>query len=171
MNITSYSELKNFLDPVIIPSLITHEQAFRLANVIRKEAEPEPKIAGLTKSLGYYNLPEAEFLYDIATPILEDYTKSKLVKQNTYSRVYFKGDRLDKHTDTENLQITMTVALSGSSDCKQQLKVMINDKCIPLNLNNGDAGVIFLGNYISHFREVIECQELICTFVHWSFSQ
>lgn len=140
-------------------------------------------------SLGFYDLPETLPIVNRLTELLsKDYTNISFL--NTYTRIYFNGNKLLLHTDRKDLDLTLTVCTYSNVDYLWPIWVskIYYNKLWDWN-NNLDfeycksmakeyvtpvgSGVSCIGNRNPHWRDPLVCssnQFIVQTFYHWKFN-
>ena len=84
----------------------------------------------------------------------------------TYGRIYGKGDVLDRHSDRDACEISLTVTLQkDETDWPIWIKKP-NGEEIGLNLNVGDA-MVYLGCTADHWREAYQGTIQTQAFFHY----
>jgi hypothetical protein len=82
-------------------------------------------------------------------PVIEEVTGKRLSPTYSYSRIYWKGSTLEKHTDRPSCQYSVTLCLDN--DPKPWSIFMAGKK---VTLKPGDL-VVYQGCDIEHWREAI----------------
>ena len=163
-----------------LDNIITEEQRLHIKNVIlqkqsEKKLQIENDITNYKNSEGLDRIPEIEEYFNYFTPIVEQVTKLKLQKENSYSRIYNVGSTLNKHIDREGLEITMSLQIENTTGLIQPIfaenyRGGINDAA----LNNKDC-VLLKGRDLTHWRNPLESINpdgyLMNVFFHWNIQQ
>jgi hypothetical protein len=95
-------------------------------------------------------------------PLIEKVTEKKLIENYSYTRIYKKGDVLNKHIDREECEISTTLNLGGDKNWPIYLSPNIK-----INLNQGDM-LIYSGSKIEHWRDAFEGEECFQSFFHYN---
>ena len=140
-------------------------------------------------SLGFYDLPETLLHVERLTEILsKDYASIKFL--NTYTRIYFNGNKLLLHTDRKGLDLTLTICTYSNVDYlwpiwvsgiyynklwdwDNQLSFEYCKKTAQSYVTPPGCGVSCIGNRNPHWRDALECksdQYIVQTFYHWKFN-
>ena len=95
----------------------------------------------------------------------EKATKLKLIPNYSYSRLYKKGDVLEKHKDRFSCEISTTINLGGSSwpiyiETKKGKKVKVS-------LKPGDM-LLYRGDILWHWRESLKESQCGQVFLHYN---
>jgi len=96
---------------------------------------------------------------------LEKLLRLKLYETYSYSRLYKKGDILEKHRDRFSCEISTTINLGGSSwpiyiETKK-------DKKVKVNLKPGDM-LLYRGDLLYHWREPLKGDQCGQVFLHYN---
>ena len=102
-------------------------------------------------------------LLKIVKPVMEKYTKLKLIETYSYSRLYKKGDILHKHTDRPSCEISSTMNLGGDL----WPIYLENNKVIEIKLTPGDI-LIYKGCELSHWRDKFKGKICGQVFFHYN---
>lgn len=99
------------------------------------------------------------------TPEISEVIGETVLPTYCYARVYKNGDVLEKHTDRDACEISLTVHLDG--DEKWEIFVETpNKKEIQINLKCGDA-LLYLGCDAPHWRNAFEGSFYSQVFLHY----
>ena len=82
-----------------------------------------------------------------------------------YSRVYKKGEVLEKHTDRPACEISITLHLGGDHEWLIYF-TKPNGEQISYSLKSGQA-IIYLGMISEHWRDAFQGQEYGQVFLHY----
>jgi len=121
-----------------------------------------------------------ETLLEKVLPVMEKYTKLKLIPTYSYARIYKNGDILHRHKDRFSCEISTTLNLGGDPwpiylspkenvgipDGKK-ITTYSNAKGIKINLNPGDM-LIYKGMELEHWREAFEGENCVQVFLHYN---
>lgn len=113
---------------------------------------------------------------------IEKVTDLKLVPTYTYTRLYKKGDILQRHKDRESCEITTTLFLGGDKwpiylETDQKHGTYNGKDYIPgktkgkkIDLDQGDI-LIYYGSDLEHWREKFKKEECCQVFFHFNTSE
>lgn len=162
------TELKNnnFL---VVRNFISEERSKNLAKEFKKfckknpeECSPDTQIPNTPAKYNYISFLE---LLCEKTPEVSEIIGETVLPTYTYSRIYKKNDVLEKHTDRDACEVSLTVHLDGDKDW--EIFVQTPDKKeIPINLNCGDA-LFYLGCDAPHWREKYTGKSYAQVFLHY----
>lgn len=105
-----------------------------------------------------------ETLLSFLKPVLENETKLQLIETYSYARIYKKGDILEKHTDRNSCEISITLNLGGE---QWPIYLEHNNKEIEINLNPSDM-LIYRGCEVEHWRNKFEGNICVQVFLHYN---
>jgi hypothetical protein len=159
-----------------VDNIISETQRLEIKNAIfdahnSKITHLEDDNTHYKNSYGVSSLPIVDNLYNTLTPIVESITGLKLIKENSYSRIYNVGSTLNKHIDRDGLDITVSLQIENTTGLPQPVFCEnYSGEVKEASLNNGDF-VIIRGRDLSHWRNPMESLkpngQLICSFFHW----
>lgn len=86
----------------------------------------------------------------------------------TYARIYKNGNVLEKHTDREACEISLTIHLNGDKKWPIYMEKP-NGEAVGVVLNQGDA-VLYLGCSTPHWRDAYDGEEYGQVFLHYVLS-
>ena len=95
---------------------------------------------------------------------VEDFHKQKLYPTYSYARMYDKNHKMEKHTDRDECEVSITMNLGGDlwpifiKDFKGEER--------KVELNPGDA-LIYQGSKCEHWREPFEGKHCFQLFLHY----
>ena len=154
-------------------NVITEIERRRIRNVIlhaqnAKRMTDESKDASYDKSFGT-TLPDCDFIYERLTPVIRKLTGLKIVKVNSYARIYLDDGLLKPHKDREGLDLTLSIQIENTfGEPKIIFGKGYDGTKYSSALNDGDA-VLLKGRELEHWRERINGEgHLICLFLHWA---
>lgn len=150
----------------VVRGYLSRETALQLADSMRNskegvdEAQPNRR--------GYYNFTEMSAIASEKVAFLNDCIGGpKLLPTYTYSRIYKNKSNLEKHTDRDACEVSVSIHLDG--DAKSKFYIENKDgKDVSIDLEPGDA-VIYDGPNAVHWREEYCGEEYIQTFHHYVF--
>jgi len=120
-----------------------------------------------------------EVLLNALHPLMEKETGIKLIPNNSYARVYLKGQKLPRHKDRFACEISTTLNLGGDPwpiflepDDKKGIEengkyISENSKGLKVDLGPGDM-LIYKGNLLEHWREPLEGDRCTQVFLHYN---
>ena len=113
----------------------------------------DPEEGQVNGSLARYNYPKFRYAHSQIRLKLEKIIGEELYNTYYYDRFYFSGQRLDRHTDRDACEISLTYQISANSKKKWPICVQTPDgEERYIELNDGDA-VLYKGCEIDHWRE------------------
>ena len=92
-----------------------------------------------------------ETLQEKLWPFIEEQVGEELLPTYAYARLYSNGDVLEKHTDREACEVSVTIQLGRSHN--YAWPIYVGDK--RLDMAEGD-GVIYPGTEVPHWRNVCD---------------
>lgn len=97
---------------------------------------------------------------------IEKIVGKKLLPTYTYSRIYYKGSILKRHTDRESCEYTATICIKTS---QKRWNIYLEDmqrntKCV--DLNETDM-LVFQGRELPHWRKKYKGEEQVQIFLHY----
>jgi len=98
-------------------------------------------------------------------PLMEKETGLKLVETYSYTRIYKKGDVLEKHIDRKSCAVSTTLNIGG--DVWAIFLTDKNNKKIKVDLKAGDM-LVYKGCELEHWREEFKGTKCIQTFFHYN---
>ena len=118
-------------------------------------------------SFSYYSLLGTEALLQLCSPIIEEKTNLKLIPTYSYFRIYYNNSILNKHTDRDACEISVSVCISKDVNINWPLYFEDkNKKEVSVDLSEGDM-VIYMGNTLIHWRNKFEGEQHIQAFLHY----
>ena len=154
----------NFL---VIKNFIDVKRAKKLSKKFKKYCK-ENNISSDTQipdTPADYNYKSFLELLCEKTPQISELIGETVLPTYCYARVYKNGDVLEKHTDRDACDISLTVHLDG--DEKWEIFVETPDnKEISINLKCGDA-LLYLGCDAPHWRNAFEGSFYSQVFLHY----
>jgi predicted 2-oxoglutarate/Fe(II)-dependent dioxygenase YbiX len=154
----------NFL---VIKNFIDFGRAEELSYKFKKYCEenyspPDPQVPNTPSKYNY--LPFLEILCE-KTPVVSDIVGETVLPTYCYSRVYKNGDVLDKHTDRDACEISLTLHLDGDEEWEIYIETP-SGKEVAVNLNKGDA-LLYLGCIAPHWRDKFNGNFYSQVFLHY----
>lgn len=159
------SLLKN--NYVVLPNFIDPERAIELSNQFDLDHEKNnyPGDPQAPRSACAYNYSPAYNLLLESADKVSDALGTKVLPTYSYSRIYANSEVLEKHIDRPACEVSVSVNLN----LDHPWPIYIEDNRgnpQEVNLNPGDA-VVFLGCFVSHWRDKFEGQKYHAFFLHY----
>lgn len=152
---------------LVIKNFISEERAKNLSKEILEfyNKNPEKFRTDFKNTPGIVNyISSLEILIEKTNEISE-ITGDFLLPVNSYNRNYQNGDILDRHTDRDGCEISLTLHLDGDIPWKFYFEDLEgNNKSIILN--SGDA-LLYSGCEIFHYRKKFEGNFYNQLFLHY----
>ena len=159
----------------LIKGILTKEECSILTNQfdVDKKINPsfdKPKITG--DSYGFepsyiFN----EYLNKFKSSILKLNSKmDDLENVNTFIREYKNNNFLKKHRDRNDISVTMSICLDSTINKEWPLCAKINNREYSINMDVGDAVILFDADKTIHWRDILICNEnerVLQFFLHW----
>lgn len=143
------------MTPLYVKDVVTPEVAKYLTSCLRIQHALLQKDIGdeqCPKSkLSIRNQPYLDVLLEKAWPFVEQLVGEELIPTYAYARLYSNGDELEKHTDREACEVSMTVQLGKSHH--YSWPIFMSGK--RYDLGEGE-GVIYSGCDTEHWRNVCD---------------
>jgi len=115
----------------------------------------------------------SETLLKIKTPIIENAIGEKLLPTYSFSRMYYQGGSLDKHSDRPSCEVSITLNILADKDWEiwfhelnEDNKININIKPFSFKTTPGDA-LVYEGCKYEHWREPYEGNKCMQVFLHY----
>lgn len=124
-------------------------------------------------SFGTARIPEYEELLHELTFLIKTKTGyQNIVAENSYTRIYYNGSDLKRHTDRQGLDVTLSVCTFSDINKPWPLYVTdLQNQTQAIETQPGD-GALILGTKYPHWRDKLatgEHQKVIQSFYHWKF--
>jgi hypothetical protein len=186
-----FEVIRNLIDPNLANFLY---QYFVLKKKVADTLLETKYIAPFCKDWGYYEDPidgqvphtysiygdvAMETLLQIAKPLIEKHTNTKLIETYAYARMYKKGDILKRHKDRFSCEISTTINLGGDKwpiyiATKQSDGKFVPGKYVPskskgfkVDLNPGDV-LLYKGGLLEHWRNAFKGKSCGQVFLHYN---
>jgi len=124
-------------------------------------------------SVSTYSDPLSETFLKIKQPILEACVGEKLLPTYSFSRMYYKGGLLTKHSDRPSCEVSVTLNIMSDKDWEiwfhklgDNKKIDPNTKPTSLITKPGDAAV-YEGCEYEHWRDPYEGEKCMQVFLHY----
>lgn len=152
---------------IIIPKFISSYRANKLRNEFvefsqKNNLEGDNQIP--TSSSDYNYISFLELLCE-KTPEISEILEETVLPTYTYARVYKNGSILEKHSDRDACEISLTLHLGGDKSWPIWIKNPEGEDCF-VELNPGDA-MMYLGTIAEHWRDEYEGNEYVQVFLHY----
>jgi predicted 2-oxoglutarate/Fe(II)-dependent dioxygenase YbiX len=152
---------------IVIPNFISSYRADKLKKEYREYAQ-ENNLEGDSQSpnsSSFYNYISFLELLCEKTPEVSEILEETVIPTYAYSRVYKNGSTLEKHTDRDACEISLTLNLGGDHSWPIWIKNP-NGENLCVELNPGDA-MMYLGRIAEHWREQYYGNEYFQVFLHY----
>lgn len=153
----------------VIKNFITKKRAKELSKEFIKFCETNPnecysdnQIPGTPAKYNYDSFLE---LLCEKTPDVSKVIGEHVLPTYSYSRVYKDGDILEKHTDRDSCEVSLTVHLDGDKEWEIFLETPEKEKK-SITLKNGDA-LVYYGCTIPHWRDSYNGKYYTQVFLHY----
>jgi hypothetical protein len=99
-------------------------------------------------------------------PVAEEVSRAQLFPTYSYFRVYSRGDLLDKHTDRQSCEISLSLCLGYEGERPWPLMVEGPNGASSVELAAGD-GLLYRGIECPHWREPMDGEKTAQVFMHY----
>jgi len=145
----------------LVENIISDDCRKLLVNLLALEELDEKwdEVQQVKGSEEMYNTKSLNIVNQILTEKIKDYTKiENLYATYAFYRKYFKNQKLDKHTDRPECEISITICLATSDDNLDYPIYIENPKQQVIYKGNTKpgCGVIYKGCELPHWRD--ECK-------------
>jgi predicted 2-oxoglutarate/Fe(II)-dependent dioxygenase YbiX len=157
-------EKSNF---IYIKNFISSERSYELAKEFIRFTK-ENNISNdsqVQNASAYYNHIDFLELLCEKTPEVSKFLGETVLPTYSFARVYKNGATLEKHTDRNACEISLTINLSGDESWPIWIKTP-DGKEVSLDLESGDA-MMYLGCHAEHWREQYQGKEYVQVFLHY----
>jgi len=125
-------------------------------------------------SVAIYNDILSETFLKTKQYLIEELIKEKLLPTYSYSRMYYKGGLLKKHSDRPSCEISVTLNIFADKEWKIFFRALKKNsleenpkaKINSFVTNSGD-GIIYEGCNYSHWREEYKGEKCMQVFLHY----
>jgi hypothetical protein len=160
----------------LIKGILTNEECNNLIKQFDIEKKINPSYDKIKDTGNTYGFEPSytfnSYLEKLKSKILEINSNiDDLTNVNTYVREYKNNDYLKKHVDRSDISVTMSVCLETTINKNWPLCVEINDQEHSYNINTGDGLLLFHADKITHWRDMLICNEnerVVQFFLHWA---
>jgi hypothetical protein len=122
-------------------------------------------------SYGYENLPEyTKTLKEITPRIIKIFNTTELRAETVYTRAYFNGSTLKKHTDRKYLDLSLSACTFKSIEQDWPIYIEKSERCVEKFVTEPGDAVLFQGRQYPHWRDDLVCKDdqlVLQTFFHW----
>ena len=158
LNIVNYEIVRNFIDP---------DRAIQLGIEFRDHVE-QNDIAGdeqaqLSRAL-YNYISFLELLVEKSNEV-GDICEETVLPTYCYSRVYYRGSELKRHTDRPACEVSVTLNLGSDKEWPIFVKTPTGEE-VSVTLQPGDA-MMYYGCNAEHWREVFDGVYCNQVFLHY----
>jgi Rps23 Pro-64 3,4-dihydroxylase Tpa1-like proline 4-hydroxylase len=154
---------------IVIKNFITKKRSKKLSkefiefcNENPDECNSDSQVPGTPAKYNY--IPFLELLCE-KTPEVSKILGETVLPTYTYSRVYKNSDILEKHTDRDECEISLTIHLDGDQEWSIYLEDL-NGNPQSFNLKCGDA-LLYSGCVVPHWRDKYEGNYCNQVFLHY----
>ena len=152
---------------IIIPNFINSHRAKELGRDFKIYSESH-NMGGddqAPNSQSYYNYISFLELLCEKTPDVSSILEETVLPTYTYSRVYYNGSRLERHTDRDACEISLTLHLDGDKPWPIWIQTPSGEEKSVI-LQSGDA-MMYLGRIAEHWRESYSGDYYTQVFLHY----
>ncbi len=152
---------------LIIPGFIPSYKAIQLSNEFKSYCECGNLNGDNQAPLSHSKYNYISFLELLCekTQEVSSILEETVLPTYAYSRVYFKDSVLEKHTDRDACEISLTVHLNGDREWPIFIKTPTGEERSVV-LNPGDA-MLYLGKIAEHWRNSFDGEYYTQVFLHY----
>lgn len=160
-----------------IKNLISIEDCNKLVTEFYNKKKTYPSADGggtavnPNTTYGYRGYGEFDKYLNIIKPTITSLNGNKKIKNvNSFVREYKNGSFLKKHTDRDDIGITLSICLFSNIKTNWLLCAEYDNVEISHNINIGDGLLIINSDKIVHWRNELVCNDdesVIQLFLHW----
>lgn len=160
-----YAEAPEIITPEIVDVLKCVDKIIINNSLLKQERQE-----GIENADGLYNLQMSEMLLLYFTKHMSNIFEKKLIPTYSYTRIYYKGQNLFKHTDRPSCQYSMTLNIGSSSEeawpffCRS--KLIENAKETKIH-NEMFTPIVYMGEKVTHWREALKKNFSTHVFLHY----
>jgi hypothetical protein len=121
-------------------------------------------------SYGYENIPEYKVFLQRFTPKMLDLCKKEMRPETVYTRAYFNGAILKKHTDRQYLDLSLSVCTYKTISQEWPIYIEKPDGLVEQYATSPGDAILFQGRRYPHWRDDLHCEQdqlVLQTFFHW----
>lgn len=152
---------------IVIPGFIPSYKAVQLSEEFKQYCENENLVGDnqAPNSKSKYNYISFLELLCEKTQEVSSILEEPVLPTYAYSRVYLNGSILEKHTDRDSCEISLTVHLNGDKEWPIYIKTPTGEEKSVI-LNPGDA-MMYLGRQAEHWRDQFNGSYYTQVFLHY----
>lgn len=152
---------------IIIPNFISSYKANKLKDEFVEYAKKNNLEGDSQIPLSHSKHNYISFLELLCekTPEVSEILEETVLPTYTYSRVYKNGSTLEKHSDRDACEISLTLHLGGDTPWLIWIKTPEGEDR-SVELNPGDA-MMYLGTVSEHWRDQYVGEEYVQVFLHY----
>lgn len=152
---------------IIIPNFISSYKAHELSNEFKEHCQKNNLNGDSQAPNSYSEYNYISFLELLCekTQEVSSILEETVLPTYVYSRVYFKNSVLEKHTDRDACEISLTLHLNGDKPWPIHIQTPSGEKKSVV-LNPGDA-MMYLGKIAEHWRDEYEGENYTQVFLHY----
>lgn len=156
---------------IFVPNFIEKQRAKVLAKTFQDHCAKNNLIGDsqAPNSHSKYNFIDFLELLCEKTPEISDIVDETVIPTYSYARVYKKGSVLEKHTDREECEVSLTVHLDGDIDWPIFIETP-SGETKSIVMKPGDA-MIYLGCVAPHWRNEYSGNQYTQVFLHYVLSK
>lgn len=152
---------------IIIPNFINSNRAKKLGKDFKNYSESnnkegDPQAPNSRTDYNYISFLE---LLCEKTKKISSLVQETVLPTYTYSRVYYKGSVLERHTDRDACEISLTLHLDGDKSWPIHIQTPRGEEK-SIILRSGDA-MLYLGKIAEHWRNVYDGEYYTQVFLHY----
>ena len=117
-------------------------------------------------SFAKYGILCYESLLLLLKPLMEKHIEKELCPTYSYTRIYYKNSKLDKHKDRSSCEYSATICITIDNEPWDIYLKKYDSTEICVSLNPGDL-IIYKGTELEHWREKYNGKEQIQVFLHY----
>jgi hypothetical protein len=125
--------------------------------------KPDTRVPGTPAA---YADPHMESLLERLTPVMEQITGLPLFPTYSYFRVYKMGDALERHTDRQACEVSVSLSLGYVADAPWPLWIEGPRGRASVEMRPGDA-MVYRGSQCLHWREAFGGRLAAQVFLHY----
>ena len=159
----------------VLRNIVSEQICSFVTNILflRNQIFGEVKDIQCPISSSFYGIESTETLLATFTPIISSIANIPLFPTYSYSRIYRKGEVLEKHKDRPECAFSATICLGKGFFNETNNPVIVESAFEPIyvdgseiNLNIGDA-LLYKGCEVEHWRNELQCDWMTQVFLHY----
>lgn len=119
----------------------------------------------VTKSFSWYSPLYAEALLKYLKPQISNVVDKNLVETYSYTRIYYNGAELSRHTDRPSCEYSITLCCKKTKDWPIYFETEDSTQ-VSVELNDGDL-IVYKGDVLPHWRDLYEGNYHHQVFLHY----